>query len=49
MDLFDALQIQKYAAGKIELDNRNLLAADFNKDGVVDSLDASAIMVYINT
>ena len=48
VDSYDALQIQKYSVGRIQFDDRQLLAADFNKDGVVDTLDSSAILYYIN-
>ena len=45
----DAIQIQKYVVGKVEFTERQLLAADFNKDGIVDIFDSNAIMVLLNT
>ena len=43
VDIFDAVEIQKYASGKEPLTELQLRIADVNKDGNVDILDASAI------
>ena len=49
VDIMDVTKIQKYLAGRIDLNNRELLAADFNKDGVVDNQDSSDIISFIIT
>ena len=43
VDVFDAVEVQKYAAEKAVLNDLQLRIADVNKDGNVDILDASAI------
>ena len=43
VDVFDAVEVQKYAADKTVLNDLQLRIADVNKDGNVDILDASAI------
>ena len=43
VDIFDAVEVQKYASGKEPLTELQLRIADVNKDGNVDILDASAI------
>ena len=48
VDIMDVTKIQKYLAGRIDLNNRELLAADFNKNGVVDTLDSNAILSYLS-
>ena len=46
VDTLDAIFIEKYAAGKIELTNPQLYVADVNNDGSVDVIDATDIQRY---
>ena len=46
VDILDAAMIQKYAAGKAELNDNQRFFGDVNKDGNVDVLDAALIQKY---
>lgn len=46
VDVLDAAQIQKYAAGKTELTKAQLIKADVNNDKTVDILDATEIQKF---
>ncbi len=46
IDTLDAVLVQKYASGRITLDERQLYVGDVNDDGTVDILDATQIQKY---
>ena len=49
VDSNDYAMVRSYVMFKQRLSKKQLIAADFNRDGVVDAFDAIAIDVYINT
>ena len=46
VDVLDAAMVQKYAAGRQELTDEQLYAANVNGDNNVDVLDAAMIQKY---
>lgn len=46
VDVFDATEIQKYAAERIDFDEEQFESADLNKDGFVNVLDALIVQKY---
>ena len=49
LDYNDAIMIEKYTTGNIDLTSDQKILAEFNRDGRIDVLDASAIKEIVNS
>jgi len=45
----DVSTIMSYVAGSIEFSNAQMIFADYNGDGIVNLVDASAVLQYVQT